>query len=260
MSDHYGETDRLADLAPAYALGALSPEEASAFERALAASPSLQRAVAEYREVCAVLAAAQRDVPPVELKERLLNRVRSSKVVEVRPLSSGKPRSWWILTAALAAALILAVTLWRQTDRLRETVRERDRALAEQSARLATREAELDAILKPGVQLVTLTTTGEASPVVQVFWDRQNNTALLHSFRLKPAAAGRAYQLWLLPRQGNPIASRVFNTDPDGHGLVAGIPVPAGSEIAGFALTEEPASGSPQPTSTPFLVGVAGTR
>lgn len=260
MSEPHGETDRLADLAPAYALGALSPEEAGAFERALAGSPALQRELAEYREVCALLATAQSSAPPAALKERLLERVRSAKPAELRPPPSGRSRGWWILTAALAAALLLAVTLWRQTERLRETVRERDSALAEQSARLATREAELDAILKPGVQLVTLTTAGEAPPVVQIFWDRQNSTALLHSFRLKPAAAGRAYQLWLLPRQGNPIASSVFNTEPDGHGLVAGIPVPAGQDLAGFALTEEPASGSPQPTSTPFLVGVTGTR
>lgn len=79
----------------------------------------------------------------------------------------------------------------------------------------------------------------------------------MHSFRLKPAPAGRAYQLWLLPKQGNPIASTVFNTEPDGHGLVTRIPIPDPG-ITGFALTEEPASGSPQPTSTPFLVGLAG--
>lgn len=42
----------------------------------------------------------------------------------------------------------------------------------------------------------------------------------------------------------------------DGHGLEQSIPVPLSGDIAGFALTEEPAGGSSQPTSTPFLAGM----
>ena len=44
------------DLAAAYALGALSPDEARRFEAFLATSPEAQREVAEYREVAALLA------------------------------------------------------------------------------------------------------------------------------------------------------------------------------------------------------------
>ena len=62
-------TPEMRDLAPAYALGALSPEEARAFEAALAKSPELQREVAEYRELNAVLAAGQPVHPPAALRE-----------------------------------------------------------------------------------------------------------------------------------------------------------------------------------------------
>jgi len=58
-----------------------------------------------------------------------------------------------------------------------------------------------------------------------------------------------------MPKKGNPIASQTFNTEADGHGLVTSVNVPAGEEISGFALTIEPAGGSPQPTTTPILYG-----
>jgi anti-sigma factor RsiW len=63
----------------AYALGALEPAEVHAFEAALARSPELQRELAEYRELCAVLASAEPDQPPAALKQRLLDRVRASR-------------------------------------------------------------------------------------------------------------------------------------------------------------------------------------
>ena len=44
------EQETLQDLAAAYALGALSAEEARRFEAYLAGSPEAQREVAEYRE------------------------------------------------------------------------------------------------------------------------------------------------------------------------------------------------------------------
>lgn len=253
------------DLAPAYALGALSPEEAQAFERELARSRDLQRELAEYREVCALLASAGGVAPPPALKTRLMERVRGDKAVSLdQRRADAAPRRGnrlvqLVIGTALAAAVILAVVYRQEAGSLRESLRATDSALAERTGKLATREAELNAILEPGVQLVTLTSTGTEAPVVQVFWDRKNNIAVMHSFRLKPAPAGRAYQLWLLPKQGNPIASTVFNTEPDGHGLVTRIPI-SDPGITGFALTEEPASGSAQPTSTPFLVGLTGSR
>ncbi|MGH7629406.1 MAG: RskA family anti-sigma factor, partial [Gemmatimonadales bacterium] len=54
------------DLAAAYALGALSPEEARAFEAFLATSPETRREVDEYRETAALLVlgtAEQRPAP-----------------------------------------------------------------------------------------------------------------------------------------------------------------------------------------------------
>jgi anti-sigma-K factor RskA len=254
------------DLAPAYAIGALSPEEARAFEAALAGSPELQRDVAEYREVGALLAVGAEQTPPPGLKARLLDRARSEKAVPFRAGAAALPSTARtatrrslvpMLSLGLAAAAILAAGLGFQVVSLRQTLRARDSALADRESRLREREATLDALLQPGVSLTTLTATGQAPPVVQVYWDHIRHTAILHTLRLAPAPAGRTYQLWLLPKLGKPIPSRLFNTEAAGGQLVTDIPVPADQNVAGFALTIEPAGGSPQPTSTPIVAGMA---
>jgi len=253
MSD--GMTDSLRDLAPGYALGALTPEETRSFEAALAASPELQREVAELRELNALLAQRDRLPPPPELKQRLRERIAAEKRAAFPlPGAGARPRSrvpQLLLGLGLAASLLLAIGLYLRLRSVQQT-------LSGSEQRLAEREATLNALLEPTVQLTTLTATGEAPPIVQVYWNRAANTLILHTFRLKPVPAGRIYQLWLLPKQGKPIPSTLFNTEATGHQLVQGVTVPADQQIAGFALTVEPAGGSPQPTTTPILFGNAG--
>jgi len=133
-----------------------------------------------------------------------------------------------------------------------------ERALTSEAQRLAERDTILRALLAPTVQLTTLTATGKAPPVVQVFWNRAAHSLILNALRLQPAPSGQAYQLWLMPKHGKPIPSTVFNTESNGEQLVQGVNLPANEEITGFALTVEPAGGSSQPTSTPILFGATG--
>ena len=44
-----------------------------------------------------------------------------------------------------------------------------------------------------------------------------------------------------------------FNTRADGSGLAV-LPIPAGVVLAASAITDEPSGGSPQPTTSPFMV------
>jgi anti-sigma-K factor RskA len=264
MSDATSESMR--DLVAGYALGALTPDETRAFETALSTSPELQRDLREHRELNAVLALADAEPVPPGLKGRLMARIDQTKRASLGgapvPASIAPARrsfTPWVMGAGLAAALLVAIGLSLKVRSLGDEIRVRDSLLAAREQRLAEREATLNAILEPNVQLVTMVATGEAPPVAQVFFDPSKGRAIVHLFNLKPAPSGKAYQLWLLPKGGNPIASRVFNTEPDGHGLEQAIPV--SGDIAGFALTVEPAGGSPQPTSAILLHGLlAGTK
>jgi anti-sigma-K factor RskA len=256
------DVQELRDLAPAYVLGALDPAEARDFEAALAGSPELQREVASYREVAALLALRDSAAPPAGLRERLLERVRQERSAEptsrapIVPLDARRQPRWLVVApwVGLAASLAVAAGLGLQVRRLERSVGALDSTLAANQARLAARERTLNTILAPGVQLVPLTTSGEQPPGIQLFWDRQRNTAVLHAFRLEPAPEGHAYQLWLI-RNGQPVPSQVFNSDPDGHALVEGITIPTEPGIEAYAVTQEPAGGSSQPTLPILLFG-----
>jgi anti-sigma-K factor RskA len=251
-----GSEQDLSELAAAYALGALDPAEARAFEAYLATSPAAQREVAQYREVSALLAlGTPAGAPAADLRARVLERATRERVVPLRT------RTPWAAWAALAASLVAVAGLALSQRGIRQQLASREAtitslqdSLSAREATLAVREAELNAILDPNVVLTRMGTPGTPQPVVQLFWNRHSNLMLAHAFHLPPAASRRAYQLWFIPRNGKPIPSVVFNTELSGHALVQQIPVPQGVELTAAAITDEPETGSPQPTTTPFLV------
>jgi anti-sigma-K factor RskA len=251
--------DDVRDLAAGYALGALSPEETSAFEAALARSPELQREVAAYREVNALLATRDGAAAPAALRGRLLARIREEKVA---PLAAAPRRRGGWMAVALAASVVLAVALGLRGRQLATTVRAQDSTiarldslLAAQGATLADRERTLRTLLdaEGDLALAHLTATGEQPPGIQLFWNRRANTAVLHAFRLPPVPEGRVYQLWLM-RDGRPVPSETFSPGAGGGSLVLPFAVPGGG-FSAAAVTIEPAGGSPAPTSAVLLFG-----
>lgn len=250
------EQETLQDLAPAYTLGALSPEEARRFEALLAGSPEAQREVAEYRDVTALLALGGPEAAPSpDLRERVLSRVGAPSIR--RAAAPRRPSApWGALAAGLVAAVGLGfgyVQLWQVRD-LRAELGRTVQRLAETSERLTAREATLNAIFEPGVQMFQLTASGDPDPGIQLFWDRERHRAIVHGFRLKPVPEGRAYQLWFI-KDGAPVPSVTFKPEPTGHVSVEQIPVPADGEVSAAAVTVEPESGSTQPTTPILLVG-----
>jgi anti-sigma-K factor RskA len=250
------EQETLLDLAAAYALGALSVEEARRFEAFLAGSPDAQREVAEYRDVAALLALAGPEAAPSpDLRERVVSRMRAESA---RPAVARRRSSpaWGALAAGLVAAVGLGFgyVQLREVRDLRAELGRAMRSLAETSRRLTEREATLNAILEPGVQMFQLTATGDPDPLIQLFWDQERHRAILHGFKLEAVPAGRTYQLWFI-KDGAPVASVTFKPEPTGHVKVEQIPVPADGEVSAAAVTVEPESGSTQPTSPILLVG-----
>ncbi len=250
------EQDGLQDLAAAYALGALSPEETRRFEAFLAGSPGAQREVAEYRDVAALLALGGSEAAPSpDLRERLLWRMGAPSA---RPQSAHRRQApWW---GALAAGLVAVVGLGfgfaqlRQVQGLQAELSRVAQRLGETRQMLSAREATLNAIFEPGVQMFQLTASGDPEPGIQLFWDRERHRAIVHGFRLNPVPDGRAYQLWFI-QNGAPVPSVTFKPEPTGHVKVEQIPVPADGEVSAAAVTVEPESGSAQPTTPILLVG-----
>jgi anti-sigma-K factor RskA len=258
---HPGQ-DSPQDLAAAYALGALSAEEAQRFEAFLATSPETQREVAEFRDVAALLALDSADAAPAgDLRDRVLTRVGSQKSGTLTPsrvsASPGPSRAVW---GALAASVLLAIGLGAglvgargRITQLQAALTGQEETLASTRQQLQEREATLNSILEPGVELFQLTASGDPEPGIQIFWDRQRNRALAHGFKLKQVPEGRAYQLWFI-KDGKPVPSVTFKPEPSGQVRVEKIPVPTGA-VSAAAITLEPEGGSQQPTSPILLVG-----
>jgi anti-sigma-K factor RskA len=258
------DQDALLDLAPAYALGALSAEEAQRFEAYLATSPEAQREVAEYREIGALLALSEAEARPApDLGSRVLARVSEQKTTTLaarRPAATpGRPAP--LLWGALAASLIAAaglgaglISLRGRVDALQTELAAREQTLSERERLLRARDATLNAILEPGVKLFQLTSSGDPEPLIQLFWDQRHNVAILHGFQLRSVPPGRAYQLWFV-KDGKPVPSITFQPESSGKAKVERIPVPTGGTLSAAAITVEPESGSSQPTSPILLVG-----
>jgi anti-sigma-K factor RskA len=242
--------DSTQDLAAAYALGALSPEEARRFEEYLAASPDAQREVAEYREAAALLALDADAAPDPALRQRVMTRVGERKARSIRVRSRTSPLLWGALAASLLAVLGLGTGLLstrRELTALRQQLQAAGQALA-------AREATLEAIFEPDVQMLQLTATGDPDPGIQLFWDRRRHRAIVNGFRLRPVPEGRAYQLWFI-KDGAPVPSVTFKPEPDGDVRLEQIAVPQDGTVSAAAVTLEPEAGSAQPTSPILLVG-----
>lgn len=254
------ERESLRDLAAAYALGALDADEARRFEVFLATSPETQQEVAEFRNVAALFALGEpRGGAGPNLRDRVLARVSEEKASRASPslAGTGRHRIPTAVWGALAASLIAVVGLAAGLLSLRGDVAQLNQRLAVERQLLEAREATLDAILEPGVELYRLSSSGDPEPGIQLFWDRKRNSAIVHGFRLRPLPPGKAYQLWFM-RDGKPVPSVTFTPEATGQVRVEGVPVPTGGKVSAAAVTIEPAGGSPQPTSSILLVGQLG--
>lgn len=245
---HYTQ-EQLLEMVPAYAVGALDAEEQQALQAALAGSTDdsarLRQELHAFQEVARQMATANEMTPAPAVKDRLLARIAAEKSASLPRRARPTATAW--LFAATAASLLLAIGLgaWGVSQR----------------SALQRRENTLNAILEADQQIRVARVLGEdtvAGPGIQFFWNEKQRRGVVHAFRMRPAPAGRSYQVWLL-QDGKPFSVAVFNSDPDGHALVDRITLPETSRGATLVLvTEEPAGGSPLPTTTPFMRGELG--
>lgn len=253
--------DDLRESAAAFALGALTPEEARAFEAVLAESPEVRADFAAYREVAGLLPlAADAPAPDRRLRERVL--ARATGRIKRQP-AVGRRKGDRRLRLALAVSVILAAvatalaaTFARAQRELAARAAHVEARLEAVSSRLPGRDSLVDALLAPGVELHHFTAAGDSPPSIQFFWNREQQVAILHASGLPALDGDRVYQLWLVPAGGAPVPSSTFRPEEGGRALVRDIQVPADSATPyeSFAVTEEPAGGSLAPTTTPRFV------
>jgi anti-sigma-K factor RskA len=266
--------------AASYALGALDDRERTGFEAHLATCEACRAEVASYGDVTIGLAGAiPQAEPPAALRSRILDEAR-----RVRPLSAAAPMkaadtpapsratspppkrfgpATWLAAASIGIALIAAAAWYSERNArdqlegalidVRAEASTNAERVATLEAGIAQRDSVLSAVLAPDIETTRLTSEGRP-PSARVYWSRQAGRVVLAAYDLPAAPAGRTYQLWGIAGGNAPVSLGTFNTGAAGSATVT-LPVDPSLRIDVAAVTEEPAGGSPQPTTQPFLVG-----
>lgn len=239
---------RFEDFKEAYVLRALSDDERQEFEGYLAEHPETQAEVDDLGAIAGLLALAPHEYEPSpKLRRNLLSSIEGlgeTLPAEAPPRRAGsRHRSGLFgsggLAAAVAAAAVLAVVglfLWNTS--LRD---ENEDLLADNedlSSELETRQTY--ALQGPGP---AESVRGE---VIKVREDR----AVLVADNLPPAPEGQVYEAWLM-RGGVPEPAGLFRPRDGGE---TAAPIEGSLDGAeAVAVTVEPSSGSPMPTSDILL-------
>lgn len=282
MSDPTGH-DLVREMLALDALDALSPAERAELDRHLTTCDECRRELAALRDAAASIGKSlpERKMPAereAAMRARLLGRAIEDRtgVTPIRerasapaPQSAGaRERGSARPTIArwlAAAALLLAIGAIAYDISLRSTIQQLSTAGAALrdstgvlERRLADQKAILDGLTGPGVRVMDAGATNARQPYGRMFWDQPANRWTFVAYNLPPTTPGRTYQLWLVTRDQKKVSAGTFTPSDSGSAIVRATYALAPDSLAAIAVTSEPAGGSAQPTTTPFLVGAAG--
>ena len=257
--------DEVAELAAAYALGALDGEERVRFEALLAAGNAAARAaLRDFESTVATLAAETAESPPPAVKSLLMARIDSEERsrgnvtrVSSMPRTAPPRRSLWTVVAvggiaagvaAIAVGLAVSTVYERRVGQLAQEQ-------AQLKEELARQESLVTIFQDPATQVASLSGLAPAPEArARLLWHATAG-GLLVAQGLPPAPAGKAYELWAITGTGAPVPAGVFAVDARGVGSLRVAPLRPGAPPDTFAVTLEPADGVTAPTGSMYLVG-----
>ena len=252
MSEHQQFVDDLS----LYALGALEGEERAALEKHLEGCASCRRELEQLRGDMALMAlSAAGPAPPMRARTRLMTAV--SLDTRAKPIVV-KKRSWWgafgwVAATAMAA---IAVFFWHQSDQMAQRMASLDNEISAQQAELERVRSVVATLTSPDAQVVTVAApNAPPQPQGKAIYVRDRSSLVFIASNLPAPPASKAYELWLIPKEGAPIPAGVFKPNAHGSATVVNPPLPAGVEAKAFAITIEPESGSLSPTMPIVMVG-----
>ena len=258
MTDH----QEMEQLLASYALDALEGEEKERLESHLARCSDCQQMLAEDQATLERLArSVEQEEPPEQLKTRLLQRLGEQ---ESQPVEGGSPQErlpapkrkvlsgttalltsrWAPASAAMAVALFAvawAISLQIQLQNAKD-----ETEMVSQS--VSAQRTALFWVASPADVSVNWAGKGEAPDAWgNLVFYQQDNQGLLMAVNLKPAPQGQAYQLWLLPADGQAQKAGVLRPDSFGWGHVVFKALAPMSQYKSLEVTIEPEQGSTSP-------------
>lgn len=261
----------VADLAPAFVLGALEAAASDTVRRHLAECPEAHAEMAELHSVVPALFEVVEPVaPPAGLKDRILaaaaadtQRVTDASRVAAAPPASDvqRPRvvgdrapGWtsifrrpvWAAVSLAAVLAVVALGAWNLD------LQDRNRALAAYQQGV---EQVLAEAAQPGAQLAVLAPTAGGGPSGLAAVAEDGTVAIVMR-NLAPTSGSEVYEAWLIAGDLAPVPIGEMRVGADGTAALVTNQVPLGSGVT-VALTLEPGPDSTAPTKTPVAAGQA---
>ena len=229
-------------LTGAYAVDALDAAERAAFEAHLQECESCAEEVTGLRATSALLGVAAAVTPDEAFGRRLMRGVRmtrqqpplaGSETGRVLPMLRRARTTSRALLAVAAALVVLAGSLGAVAVQEKNRSQTMQLAASDVASVLAASDAR------------TMTGAGDQGSSARVFMSRSKASAVFVGQTLPDVGRERALQLWVLG-DGNPRSVGVLDNDAPivAHGVKPGLRL---------GVTVEPAGGSRQPTSAPFI-------
>lgn len=230
-------------LAGAYALDALSEDEAELFADHLARCSHCQAEVVGLQATAARLGASVSAVPPADWERRVLTEIRRTRqqppTTDLRVTSAAK--TWRFRTMlATAAALIVIVAAGITVGFQQTRVNDAEREQIAVGAVLSADDVEVQHAATDSGGQMTLAVSAAEDAAVVVLEGVPN------------APRDHVYQMWLLSDDGDPRSVGTMDSPPPGVSAV----VDDIGVADGFAITVEPDGGSQTPNG-PQVVNVS---
>jgi anti-sigma-K factor RskA len=222
-------------LSGAYALDALSADEAEQFRRHLEACPACRDEVRELRQAAARMGASESVSPPPSLKARVLTAADRLPQLppEVTPIERARSRRWPARIAGAAAAVVLAVAAGLGISQLQDS---------DEGSNLAQPVTQV--FEAPDAHKATVETSNGGT--ITVATSRELGKMAVETKALPRLGRDRVYQIWAI-HDGTPVSAGLLDDTDEG----AAMAMPeAGTQVA---ITIEPTGGSQRPTTKPII-------
>ncbi len=160
----------------------------------------------------------------------------------------------WAWIAAAALALVTGYSIRQmgvQTTQMAVLRRQMRLATLQNQAlqnQLEQGRMTASVMLSPDSKLVKLMPADKSMPMLRAFLHPHMGVAITAG-QMPSVPAARTLQLWFISKKGQSMSVAIFRPDSEGLvALLAPVNMPM-TEIAALAVTDEPAGGSPQPTT-----------
>jgi len=260
---HTELTEDLQERASLYAAGAMTDSEKSDYVRHLEEDQcAVCRAeVDELQSAISLLAfTVPAASPSPSVKARLMEQARSAAPAKtatvIKERRSFFPWLNWIAAPLAVASLAVTFLVVRANSELQRLTNELYQRIAQLEVRLQSEQNQVAMLTAPDVRVVDLAGQGD-NPQARgrIFVSKQDKRWFVYVRNLPPAASDKDYQLWFVPKSGNPVSAKVFDTNADG---TYSFEVPLSDDLPDLkaaAVTTEPNGGVPQPTGKFALLG-----